>query len=151
MNFIPFSGNYGAGTQAVRIGAASVAVPRLAQAVGAVDAAGAAGERALLCGVRPEHVRFDAASALRAEVLGTEYLGHSQIVTLTTAVGSMLRAKVGVDVAVVRGEHVGLTFDASAVSLFDQPSGRALALDRDADRGEERSALASSSRGAAHG
>jgi multiple sugar transport system ATP-binding protein len=122
MNFIPFAGAYAAGTREIAIGAANIAVPPLAEGVT---------ERALLCGVRPEHVRFDDASALRAEVVGTEYLGHSQIVTLTTAVGSTLRAKIGVHVNAQRGEHVGLAFDASAVSLFDQPTGRALALQRE--------------------
>ena len=126
MNFIPFAGALGRGTRAVSIGDATVAVPPLAEEVS---------ERSLLCGVRPEHVRFDAASALRAEVVGTEYLGHSQIVTLNTAVGSMLRAKVGVQVAAQRGDHVGLAFDARAVSLFDQQSGRALALQREASHG----------------
>ena len=121
MNFIPFAGAYPAGTREVALGAVRVAVPALTESVS---------ERALLCGVRPEHVRFDAASALRAEVVGTEYLGHSQIVTLTTAVGSLLRAKVGVEVAAQRGDRVGLAFDAHAVSLFDQQSGRALGLDR---------------------
>ena len=85
--------------------------------------------------MRPEHVRFDKASALRAEVIGTEYLGHSQIVTLNTAVGSTLRAKVGVQVSAQRGDHVGLAFDARAVSLFDRQSGRALALNREALHG----------------
>jgi multiple sugar transport system ATP-binding protein len=89
----------------------------------------------LLCGVRPEHVRFDDASGLRAEVLGSEYLGHSQIVTVTTAVGSTLRAKVGPQVRAERGERVGLAFDTRAVSLFDKPTGRALALRREAARG----------------
>ena len=126
MNFIPFAGSYAAGAQAVTIGPATVAVPPLMEGVS---------ERALLCGVRPEHVRFDAASALRAEVLGTEYLGHSQIVTLNTAAGSMLRAKLGVDVPAERGDHVGLAFDAHAVSLFDQQSGRALARRGEAARG----------------
>ena len=126
MNFIPFAGAYAEGARTISIGAANVAVLPLAEGVT---------ERALLCGVRPEHVRFDDASALRAEVVGTEYLGHSQIVTLTTAVGSMLRAKVGVQVSAQRGEHVGLAFDASAVSLFDQPTGRALALHRGAAHG----------------
>jgi multiple sugar transport system ATP-binding protein len=65
-------------------------------------------------------------------VVVSEYLGHSQIVTLCTAVGSMLRAKVGVEVPAQRGDRVGLAFDAAAVSLFDQQSGRALALDRSA-------------------
>ena len=122
MNFIPFAGSYAAGAQQVSIGPAVVPVPPLSEGVS---------ERALLCGVRPEHVRFDSASALRAEVLGSEYLGHSQIVTLTTAAGSTLRAKVGVQVSAERGEHVGLAFDAAAVSLFDQQSGRALALRRE--------------------
>ena len=126
MNFIPFAGSYAAGAQAVTIGPASVAVPPMGESVS---------ERALLCGVRPEHVRFDAASALRAEVLGTEYLGHSQIVTLNTAAGSMLRAKLGVDVPAQRGDHVGLAFDAHAVSLFDQQSGRALARRSEAAHG----------------
>ena len=126
MNFIPFAGACASGASSVNIGAATVPVPPLAESVS---------ERALLCGVRPEHVRFDENSALRAEVVGTEYLGHSQIVTLTTAVGSMLRAKVGVQVAAQRGDRVGLAFDAHAVSLFDQQTGRALALHREARHG----------------
>jgi multiple sugar transport system ATP-binding protein len=84
----------------------------------------------LLWGVRPEHLRFADDSPLRAEVLGTEYLGASQIVTLATA-GGTLRAKVQVDTPAVRGEHVGLRFDAAHVSLFDRASGRALRTARD--------------------
>jgi multiple sugar transport system ATP-binding protein len=126
MNFIPFAGAYAAGSAEVLIGGARVSVPALAEAA-------PGGE--LLCGVRPEHVRFDDASGLRAEVLGSEYLGHSQIVTVTTAVGSTLRAKVGPQVRAERGERVGLAFDTRAVSLFDKPTGRALALRREAARG----------------
>jgi len=85
----------------------------------------------LLCGVRPEHLRFADDSPLRAEVLGTEYLGASQIVTLATAGGGTLRAKVHVDAPAARGDHVGLRFDAANVSLFDQASGRALRTARD--------------------
>ena len=80
----------------------------------------------LLFGVRPEHVRFAAESALRAEVLGTEYLGTSQVVTCQTAQGTTLRARVATDVPAQRGDTVGLTFDAAQVSLFDAASGRAL-------------------------
>jgi multiple sugar transport system ATP-binding protein len=126
MNFIPFAGALAAGTRQVTIGGATVAVPPVADAVS---------DRALLCGVRPEHVRFDDTSALRGEVVGTEYLGHSQIVTVSTAVGSTLRAKLPVDVAAQRGDHVGLAFDARTVSLFDQQSGRALALRHGAAHG----------------
>ena len=64
-------------------------------------------------------------------MLGTEYLGTSRIVTLTTAQGATLRAKVDVTSAAKRGDHVGLAFDASAVSLFDKTSGRALRTARD--------------------
>jgi len=126
MNFIPFDGAYAAGAREVAIGAAQVAVPPLAEAVT---------ERGLLCGVRPEHVRFDDASPLRAEVLGSEYLGHSRIVTLTTAVGSTLRAKVSVQVGAQRGDRVGLAFETSALSVFDRSTGRALGLHREAHHG----------------
>jgi multiple sugar transport system ATP-binding protein len=85
----------------------------------------------VLCGVRPEHLRFADDSPLRAEVLGTEYLGASQIVTLATASGGTLRAKVQIDAAPARGDHVGLRFDAANVSLFDPTSGRALRTARD--------------------
>ena len=122
MNFLPFESALAQGTGAVRIGAAQIAVPALRE-----DVSG----RALLCGVRPEHVRLDDRSALRAEVLGTEYLGSSQVVTLTTAQGATLRAKVDVATPVQRGDQVGLAFDAAAVSLFDGATGRALRTARD--------------------
>jgi multiple sugar transport system ATP-binding protein len=117
MNFLPFPGGYAAGAEQVRIGDALLAVPALRE-----DAAGST----LLLGVRPEHVRLSGTSPLRAEVLGTEYLGTSQIVTCTTAQGATVRAKLGVEVPVARGDQVGLAFDAARLSLFDQASGRAL-------------------------
>jgi multiple sugar transport system ATP-binding protein len=117
MNFLPFEAALARGTEAIGIGGASVAVPALREDVSA---------RPLLCGVRPEHVRLADDAPLRAEVLGAEYLGSCQIVTLATAVGSTLRAKVAADAPVACGDHVGLRFDAAAVSLFDQASGRAL-------------------------
>ena len=126
MNFIPFSAALAAGSDSVAIGAAQVALPPLAEGLS---------ERPLLYGIRPEHVRFDDGSALRAEVLGSEYLGHSQIVTLTTAVGSMLRAKLDVGMPARRGDRVGLAFDAAAASLFDAQSGRALSLHREVTHG----------------
>jgi multiple sugar transport system ATP-binding protein len=59
-------------------------------------------------------------------VLGVEYLGNSRIVTLKTAQGTVLRAKVQLEAPPVRGDHLGLAFRAEAVSLFDRTSGRAL-------------------------
>jgi len=122
MNFLPFEGGYACGTTSVRLGGAALGIPMLREDVS---------PRPLLYGVRPEHVSFSEASALRAEVLGTEYLGTSQIVTLATIQGARLRAKVSVRTPARRGDQVGLAFDAAAVSLFDQASGRALRTSRD--------------------
>jgi len=117
MNFLPLPGGYASGVRQVRLGEAMLVVPELREDASAPQ---------LLYGVRPEHVRFASDSALRAEVLGTEYLGTSQIVTCQTVLGTTLRARVGNDVAAQRGDAVGLAFDATQVSLFDAASGRAL-------------------------
>ena len=122
MNFLPFDAALANGTASVQIGPAQIEVPALREDVSA---------RALLCGVRPEHVRLADASPLRAEVLGSEYLGTSRVVTLRSAQGATLRAKVPVATGVQRGDQVGLAFDAAAVSLFDKTSGRALRTARD--------------------
>jgi len=122
MNFLPFEAALAAGSRSIRVGEAEIAVPALREDVP---------QRALLCGVRPEHLRLDDASPLRAEVLGSEYLGNSRIVTLGTAAGTTLRAKVGVQVQAQRGDRVGLAFDADVVSLFERASGRALRTARD--------------------
>jgi multiple sugar transport system ATP-binding protein len=122
MNFIPLPGGYTAGARQVRLGESMLAVPELRE-----DAPGAK----LLFGVRPEHVRFAADSSLRAEVLGAEYLGSSQIVTGRLADGTTLRARVAPDLPAQRGDQLGLVFDAARVSLFDAASGRALRTARD--------------------
>ena len=141
MNFLPFEAALSEGAHRVQIGPATVEVPALREGVS---------QRALLCGVRPEHVKLDDASPLRAEVLGTEYLGTSRIVTLATAQGATLRAKVGVGSAAQRGDQVGLQFDATAVSLFDQASGRALKTARD-DRVNAPTSTRAAHQGARHG
>jgi multiple sugar transport system ATP-binding protein len=122
MNFLPFEASLANGMQTVQMGEATLGVPVLREDVASSK---------LLYGVRPEHVSFADDSALRGEVLGTEYLGTSQVVTVATASGATLRAKVSADSAVARGDHVGVRFNAAAVSLFDQASGRALRTARD--------------------
>jgi multiple sugar transport system ATP-binding protein len=123
MNFLPVPGRFAANTVSIAIGDATLPVPALNE-----DAPG----DSLLFGVRPEHVHFSTESKLRAEVLGTEYLGTSQIVTCRTPQGVTLRAKVGVHIPVQRGDSLGLEFDTAQVSLFDQDSGRALQTARHA-------------------
>ena len=122
MNFIPFEAGLAKGATSAAIGGATVGFSALKEAVIS---------RPLLYGVRPEHVRLDADSAFRAEVLGTEYLGTCLVVTLQTALGGTVRAKVDVKSPVQRGDTVGLAFDASQITLFDQLTGRAIHTMRD--------------------
>ena len=92
-------------------------------------------ERELALGVRPEHVRFDDASAFRGSVFGAEYLGTTQIVTVETEHGQV-KARLSAERAGRRGETVGLALPRRAPSIFDEQSGRAIrtALD-DCERG----------------
>jgi multiple sugar transport system ATP-binding protein len=122
MNFLPVQTGLPVGSEQIVVGGARLAMPAVHEAVS---------ERALLVGVRPEHVRFDDHSALRAEILGSEYLGTSQIVTCKTQLGGTVRAKLPAGDAVRRGEQVGLAFNPRALSLFDQASGKALKTARD--------------------
>jgi multiple sugar transport system ATP-binding protein len=142
MNFLPVGGRLLAGAQALRIGDANLAIPVLRE-----DSPG----DSLLFGVRPEHVHLASGSALRAEVLGTEYLGTSQIVTCRSAQGVTLRAKVGVQIAAQRGDQVGLAFDTAQVSLFDEASGRALRTARHDPDAAPAWRKAASPGGVAHG
>jgi multiple sugar transport system ATP-binding protein len=121
MNFLPLVGGGPVGQTRLNLGDAVLGIPALREDVV---------PRQLLYGVRPEHVDFDDASPLRADVVGSEYLGSSQIVTCRTAQGLNLRAKLPVSIRAARGDRVGLRFDASAVSVFDAASGRALRTER---------------------
>src|SRR5246127_5620013 len=76
-------------------------------------------------GVRPENVSFADSSPLRGRVVGAEYLGTTQIVTLETAHGRV-KARLPSGKAVRVGEQVGLALRPDRVSLFDAISGRAL-------------------------
>ncbi|WP_300011258.1 ABC transporter ATP-binding protein [uncultured Roseobacter sp.] len=115
MNFLPFDGSVAEGAQTVDLQGHSMTVPRQMQ--------GASGK--LVFGVRPEHVTLSDTGAYRGEVLATEYLGTTQIITLDTPNGALkARAPAG-QVATV-GEKIGLGFKGEAVTLFDENSGRAL-------------------------
>jgi multiple sugar transport system ATP-binding protein len=82
-------------------------------------------ESDLVLGVRPEHVRLDDSSAIRGEVFGVEYLGTTQVITITTKHG-MVRARVDANRKAIIGDHVGLSFHSEKLSVFDKASGRAL-------------------------
>jgi multiple sugar transport system ATP-binding protein len=134
MNFLPFTAALASGASTVQINGATLEVPALREEIASSK---------LLYGVRPEHVSLSDHSSLRGEVLGTEYLGTSQVVTVMTASGATLRAKVSADSQAARGDQVGLHFNAAAVSLFDEASGRALRTARD-DGVNDQHALATS-------
>ena len=116
MNFLPFRAGLRSGADRVRVDGAEIAVPRIAEDTAETD---------LALGVRPEHIRFDDASRLRGTVFGAEYLGTTQIVTVTTGHGAV-KARLPADVPARTGEIVGLALRPERLSIFDRGSGRAL-------------------------
>ena len=116
MNFIRFEDGLKKGASTVVIGGQPIAVPVIRE-----DAA--PGRLAL--GVRPEHVRFDDASPLRARVYETAYLGTSQIVALEFN-DTVIKARASSSRIFSVGEIVGIAFDGSKLSLFEAGSGRAI-------------------------
>jgi multiple sugar transport system ATP-binding protein len=99
----------------IRVGEARFAVPRLLEAP--------PGE--LVLGIRPEHLRFAQDSAWRGEVVGIEYMGARQVITVDSPAGRE-RLRCGNELRLRFGETVGLEPDPERVVLFDRSSGRAL-------------------------
>jgi multiple sugar transport system ATP-binding protein len=116
MNFLDFHGGLRRGATSVRLGEGVVSVPEIHEDMEPRD---------LVLGIRPEDVRLRDGGTLKGEIFGTEYLGTTQIVTLTTGHGT-LRARLPAETSVRRGERVGLEFRPEKLSLFDKSSGRAL-------------------------
>ncbi|MEM9394672.1 MAG: ABC transporter ATP-binding protein [Pseudomonadota bacterium] len=115
MNFLRFEGQVSEGANSVTLFGHETSVPALREA--------ARGD--LVFGVRPEHIRLTSDGDYRAEVLATEYLGTTQIVTLNTPNGEV-KARIASDQRATMGEKVGLEFNSRTISLFDETSGRAL-------------------------
>ncbi|UWR23329.1 ABC transporter ATP-binding protein [Sulfitobacter sp. S190] len=115
MNFLDFEGVAAEGATSVTLGDQTVGVPRQMQ--------GARGK--LVFGVRPEHISLSDSGGYRGEVLASEYLGTTQIITLDTPNGE-LKARIASDQIAKVGERVGLGFDPRRITLFDRQTGRAL-------------------------
>ncbi|HXV25034.1 MAG TPA: ABC transporter ATP-binding protein [Alphaproteobacteria bacterium] len=120
MNFLAFEGEARPGDCRVRLGDIDVAIPEPCE-----RSSGAA----LALGVRPEHVAFDDSSALRGTVFGIEYLGTTQVVTVSTAYGPV-KARISSGVKAQIGEIVGLRFRTEALVLFDGATRRSIAATR---------------------
>jgi multiple sugar transport system ATP-binding protein len=116
MNFLHFHSGIARGAGEARLGDAVVQMPALHEDIAPRD---------LALGVRPEHIAFDDASALRGSVYGSEYLGTTQIVTINTPFGQV-KARTKSTGEVRPGENVGLRLASSRLSLFDKESGRAV-------------------------
>jgi multiple sugar transport system ATP-binding protein len=113
MNFLEFEGGIAVGGTEVVLSGTSIGVPEARESRSG----------RLTLGVRPEHIRFSDASAYRATIVATEYLGTTQIVTLATPNGEV-KARISSAEMVRPGETVGL--DARTVTIFEATEGRAL-------------------------
>lgn len=118
MNFLHFHGSVERGATSVSLNGIDAGVPELREPF----------DGDMVLGVRPEHIHLSDAAAYRGEVLATEYLGTTQIVTLNTANGEV-KARIGSDQVARTGETVGLEFNPATITLFDNQTGRAIRSD----------------------
>ncbi len=114
MNILPFEGAVTPGDRTVDLGT-PVNLPEVQE--------GLRGKLAL--GVRPEHVTLTDGDAYRGRVEAAEYLGTTQIVTVSVPHGR-IKARISSATQVRVGETLGLAFAPDRLSLFDAASGRAL-------------------------
>ncbi len=115
MNFLKFHGMVDSGAEKIDLGESTIRIPQLHQ--------GARGD--LVLGVRPEHIRLDDSSDYRAEVLSTEYLGTTQIVTMRTEHGNV-KARISSGENIDVGSQTGLRFDERTLTIFETEKGQAL-------------------------
>jgi multiple sugar transport system ATP-binding protein len=116
MNFLPLRTGLAKGAKMLRVDGATVPVPEIHEELAPTE---------LALGIRPEHIRFDDSSALRGSVFGAEYLGTTQIVTVSTEHGP-LKARLPAHLRVSEGDVVGLVFRGERLSLFEKNNGRAI-------------------------
>lgn len=115
MNFLRFDGRVERGSNQVVLNHQAMTIPEMRLPF--------AGD--MVFGVRPEHVKLSDASKYRGEVLATEYLGTTQIVTVNTHNG-IIKARIAADAPARVGETTGLIFEGKAITLFDGQTGKAL-------------------------
>jgi multiple sugar transport system ATP-binding protein len=114
MNFLRFEGQVAAGADHVTLGDHAVSLPQLQE-----PASGS-----LVLGVRPEHVALSDTAPLRGRIEAVEYLGTSQIVTLSTPHGPV-KARTSSALPATPGDLTGLALNTPRLSLFDATTGRA--------------------------
>ncbi len=115
MNFLEFEGTVAPGEASISLNGVAVKIPVVREAA----------TGSLTLGVRPEHIHFSDTSRYRGQVIATEYLGTTQIVTLATANGE-IKARIASSVSVNINETIGLEFDSRTLTLFEGATGQAL-------------------------
>ena len=118
MNFVGHYGSIEGGATEVAMGQHRFGVPQAREPF----------DGDIVLGVRPEHIRFGDTGDYRGEVLASEYLGTTQIVTLETPLGEVKARTPSGQIARI-GEKIALDFNPSTVTLFDRQTGRALKSD----------------------
>jgi len=116
MSLLRFRSVLQAGAARLGMNGARVDVPVVLEDLGEIEVA---------VGVRPEHVRLADDGPLRGRVVSAEYLGTTQVVTVTTEHG-LVKARLAADVRAATGTNVALTFATDRLSLFDVASGRVI-------------------------
>jgi len=116
MNLLRIHAGLAPGQASIRLGEADIAIPVVREAV-------AAGE--LVLGARPEHLRVAGAGPIAGSVYALEYLGTTQILTVSTGFG-MVKARVPSSARLTVGETVRFSLRTEKLSLFEGVSGRAI-------------------------
>ncbi len=115
MNFLRFNGSVNAGDSVIEMDGQVFKIP--------VQLQGCQGD--IVFGVRPEHISFDPDSKYRGDVIATEYLGTTQIVTLQTPNG-ILKSRIPFSEPACVGDKMGLVFTPETITIFDEKTGAAL-------------------------
>ncbi|MEM1376857.1 MAG: ABC transporter ATP-binding protein [Pseudomonadota bacterium] len=115
MNFLKFEGEVTPQSKSIKLDGALVRVPHQHGAVSGK----------LVLGIRPEHVSISDSAKYRGEVLASEYLGTTQVITVKSAHGEV-KVRAPSTQTVRSGEHVGLEFNADTLTLFDASTGNAV-------------------------
>ncbi len=138
MNLLPVSAALAAGQRELELGGMRLPIPLQTDALS---------ERALVIGVRPEHVELVGEGGLRGQVFGSEYLGTVQIITVNTPHGQV-KVRADSALAVTPDAPIGLQFRADRTHLFDATSGATLGAARTgADSSSSSARVASGTRG----
>jgi ABC-type sugar transport system ATPase subunit len=76
-----------------------------------------------IAGIRPEHVRFEDASAFRGRVVAHEYSGADTFVRIATPRGELLARCSATGALPDRGSEIGIDLPAAFVRRFDRTTG----------------------------